>query len=53
MEENKDKLSLALDREPEGISNVVENSRILEASHVREVSDKTADTKQRTLCVRS
>lgn len=37
MEENKDKLSLAFDREPEGISNVVENSRVLEASHVREL----------------
>ncbi|XP_012711229.2 nuclear receptor coactivator 7 isoform X2 [Fundulus heteroclitus] len=34
MEQNKDKV---IDREPEGICNVVENSQILEASHVREL----------------
>ncbi|KAM4724024.1 nuclear receptor coactivator 7 isoform 2-T2 [Anableps anableps] len=37
MEENKDKPGMVIDRVPEGISNVVENSRVLEASHVREL----------------
>ncbi|XP_008398121.1 nuclear receptor coactivator 7 isoform X2 [Poecilia reticulata] len=35
MEENKDKLMI--DREPEGVGNVVENSRVLQVSHVREL----------------
>lgn len=39
MEDSRDKLSLVLDREPEGFSNILECSDILEASHVREVSD--------------
>lgn len=39
MEESEDKLTLVIDRDPEGLSNIVESSRILEAAHVREVSD--------------
>lgn len=39
MEDSRDKLSLVLDRDPEGLSNIVESSDILEASHIREVSD--------------
>lgn len=47
MEENKEQL---VDRDPEGLGNVVENSRVLQVSHVRQVSepppcDPTADTK--------
>nr|XP_019940534.1 PREDICTED: nuclear receptor coactivator 7-like isoform X1 [Paralichthys olivaceus]XP_019940535.1 PREDICTED: nuclear receptor coactivator 7-like isoform X1 [Paralichthys olivaceus] len=37
MEENGDKPTLVIDREPEGLSNIVESSHILEASHVREL----------------
>ncbi|XP_014856472.1 PREDICTED: nuclear receptor coactivator 7-like isoform X3 [Poecilia mexicana] len=37
MEENKDKLGAMIDREPEGVGNVVENSRVLQVSHVREL----------------
>ncbi|XP_037551465.1 nuclear receptor coactivator 7 [Nematolebias whitei] len=37
MEESKDKPALVIDREPEGLSNVVEGSHILEASHVKEL----------------
>ncbi|XP_047193550.1 nuclear receptor coactivator 7 isoform X2 [Scophthalmus maximus] len=37
MEENGDKPTLVVDREPEGLSNIVESSHILEASHVREL----------------
>uniref|UniRef100_A0A1A8KBG7 TLDc domain-containing protein n=1 Tax=Nothobranchius kuhntae TaxID=321403 RepID=A0A1A8KBG7_NOTKU len=37
MEESKEKPALVIDREPEGISNVVESSNILEALHVREL----------------
>ncbi|XP_072220804.1 oxidation resistance protein 1 isoform X2 [Leuresthes tenuis] len=37
MEESRDKSTLVIDREPEGLSNVVESSHILEASHVREL----------------
>ncbi|XP_017266313.1 oxidation resistance protein 1 isoform X2 [Kryptolebias marmoratus] len=37
MEEGKDKAALVIDREPEGLSNVVEGSHILEASHIREL----------------
>ncbi|XP_047200803.1 nuclear receptor coactivator 7 isoform X2 [Girardinichthys multiradiatus] len=37
MEENKDKPLMVIDREPEGISNIIDNSHILEASHVREL----------------
>ncbi|XP_015240637.1 PREDICTED: nuclear receptor coactivator 7-like isoform X3 [Cyprinodon variegatus] len=40
MEENKEKSSVVIDKEPEGIINVVENSQILEASHVRELSQE-------------
>lgn len=39
MEDSKEKLSMVLDRDPEGLSNIVESSDILEASHIREVSD--------------
>lgn len=39
MEDSRDKLSLVQDRDPEGLSNIVESSDILEASHIREVSD--------------
>lgn len=39
MEDSRDKLSLVLDRDPEGFTNILECSDILEASHVREVSD--------------
>lgn len=50
MEENKDKLCAMIDREPDGVGNVVENSHVLQVSHVREVSDTppcdpTVDTK--------
>ncbi|XP_034431860.1 nuclear receptor coactivator 7 isoform X2 [Hippoglossus hippoglossus] len=37
MEENGDKPTMLIDREPEGLSNIVESSHILEASHVREL----------------
>lgn len=39
MEESGDKPTLVIDRDPEGVNEIVEQSRILEASHVREVSD--------------
>lgn len=39
MEDSREKLSLVLERDPEGLSNIVESSDILEASHIREVSD--------------
>lgn len=39
MEDSRDKLSLVLDRDPEGFSHILECSDILEASHIREVSD--------------
>lgn len=39
MEDSRDKLSLVQDRDPEGLSNIVDSSDILEASHIREVSD--------------
>lgn len=39
MEDSRDKLSLVVDRDPEGFTNILECSDILEASHVREVSD--------------
>lgn len=38
MEDSGDKPTLVLDRDPEGLSNIVESSNILEASHIREVS---------------
>eukprot|EP00066_Takifugu_rubripes_P027058 XP_011616324.1 PREDICTED: nuclear receptor coactivator 7-like isoform X2 [Takifugu rubripes] len=38
MEDSRDKLSLVQDRDPEGLSNIVESSDILEASHIRELS---------------
>ncbi len=38
MEESGDKPTLVVDRDPEGLHNIVESSHILEASHVREVS---------------
>ncbi|XP_059208784.1 nuclear receptor coactivator 7 isoform X2 [Centropristis striata] len=37
MEESGDKPTLVIDRDPEGLNNIVENSHILEASHVREL----------------
>uniref|UniRef100_A0A1A7WRN9 TLDc domain-containing protein n=2 Tax=Iconisemion striatum TaxID=60296 RepID=A0A1A7WRN9_9TELE len=37
MEESKEKPALVIDREPEGIGNVVESSHVLEAPHVREL----------------
>ncbi|XP_038585946.1 nuclear receptor coactivator 7-like isoform X2 [Micropterus salmoides] len=37
MEESEDKPTLVIDRDPEGLSNIVESSRILEAAHVREL----------------
>lgn len=43
MEESKDKPAQVIDREPEGVSNVVEGSHILEASHVKEVSSVSSD----------
>lgn len=39
MEDGGEKL-LVTDRDPEGLNNIVESSQILEASHVKEVSDK-------------
>lgn len=39
MEESGEKPTLILDRDPEGLGEIVESSNILEASHVREVSD--------------
>lgn len=38
MEDSGDKLSLVVDKDPEGLQNIVESSNILEASHVRELS---------------
>lgn len=38
MEDSKDKQILASEKEPDGLSSVVEKSQILEESHVREVS---------------
>ncbi|XP_071761468.2 oxidation resistance protein 1 isoform X1 [Centroberyx gerrardi] len=37
MEESGDKPTLVIDRDPEGLNEIVEQSRILEASHVREL----------------
>ncbi|XP_070699127.1 oxidation resistance protein 1 isoform X2 [Pempheris klunzingeri] len=37
MEESGDKPTLIADRDPEGLQNIVENSHILEDSHVREL----------------
>lgn len=37
MEDSKDKQILASEKEPDGLSLVVERSQILEESHVREV----------------
>nr|XP_046268609.1 nuclear receptor coactivator 7 isoform X2 [Scatophagus argus] len=37
MEESADKPTLVVDRDPEGLGNIVESSNILEASHVREL----------------
>ncbi|XP_028294779.1 oxidation resistance protein 1 isoform X2 [Gouania willdenowi] len=37
MEENQDKPTLFLGREPEGLHDILERSQILEASHVREL----------------
>lgn len=42
MEENGDKAALVLDRDPEGLCHIVEKSQILEASHVKEVSDSSS-----------
>lgn len=44
MEDSRDKLSLVQDRDPEGLSNIIESSDILEASHIREVSDAQKET---------
>ncbi|KAM9355710.1 nuclear receptor coactivator 7 isoform 2-T2 [Pholidichthys leucotaenia] len=37
MEDSRDKPTSVIDREPEGLANILENSRILEASFVREL----------------
>ncbi|XP_040055522.1 oxidation resistance protein 1 isoform X7 [Gasterosteus aculeatus] len=37
MEESGDKPGLVIDREPDGLNDIVQSSRILEASHVREL----------------
>ncbi|XP_074465813.1 nuclear receptor coactivator 7 isoform X2 [Sebastes fasciatus] len=37
MEESGEKPTLVIDREPDGLNNIVESSNILEASHVREL----------------
>ncbi|KAM8915342.1 oxidation resistance protein 1 isoform 2-T3 [Spinachia spinachia] len=37
MEENGDKPGLGIDREPDGLNDIVQSSHILEASHVREL----------------
>ncbi|XP_077586642.1 uncharacterized protein LOC144205920 [Stigmatopora nigra] len=37
MEDNRDKPGLLIEREPDGLHAIVENSHILEASHVREL----------------
>ncbi|KAI3367670.1 hypothetical protein L3Q82_026501 [Scortum barcoo] len=37
MEESGDRPTLVVDRDPEGLHNIVESSHILEASHVREI----------------
>ncbi|XP_029937804.1 oxidation resistance protein 1 isoform X2 [Myripristis murdjan] len=37
MEESGDKPTLVIDRDPEGVNEIVDQSRILEASHVREL----------------
>ncbi|XP_040916637.1 nuclear receptor coactivator 7 isoform X2 [Toxotes jaculatrix] len=37
MEDSGDKPTLVIDRDPEGLNNIVESSHILEASHVREL----------------
>lgn len=39
MEDSREK-PLVTDRDPEGLNNIVENSHILEDSHVKEVRDK-------------
>lgn len=39
MEDSGEKPTLILDRDPEGLAEIVESSSILEAPHVREVSD--------------
>ncbi|XP_067335100.1 oxidation resistance protein 1 isoform X2 [Channa argus] len=38
MEDSGEKPTLVIDRDPEGLSNIVESSHILETSHVRELS---------------
>lgn len=38
MEDSGDKPTLVLDRDPEGLNNIVESSNILEVSHIKEVS---------------
>ncbi|CAK6956886.1 nuclear receptor coactivator 7 [Scomber scombrus] len=37
MEDSRDKPTLVIDRDPEGLNNIVENSHIFEASHIREL----------------
>ncbi|XP_054469550.1 nuclear receptor coactivator 7 isoform X2 [Anoplopoma fimbria] len=37
MEENGDKPTLVIDKDPDGLNDIVESSHILEASHVREL----------------
>lgn len=44
MEESGDKPGLVIDREPDGLNDIVQSSRILEASHVREVGHKPTQT---------
>lgn len=38
MEDGGEKPILLIDRDPDGLNNIVESSHILEAAHVREVS---------------
>ncbi|KAM7403171.1 hypothetical protein PAMA_003885 [Pampus argenteus] len=37
MEESGDKPTLVIDRDPDGLNNIVENSHIFDASHIREL----------------
>lgn len=39
MEESGEKPTLVMDKEPDGLNDIVASSNILEASHVKEVGD--------------
>ncbi|KAM7375949.1 hypothetical protein PAMP_005707 [Pampus punctatissimus] len=47
MEESLDKPTLVIDRDPDGLNNIVENSHIFDASHVRELCKELPP---RTVC---